>query len=173
VVLERDPANEEAAELAAEARRALARQQAAARRAEREETVADAPPPEATGAAEEPSAAPAEEAGPISPARLEIVAQVAGEGRVMVRDGQRNVATFNYEHFERRGMLRRQRPVTETARAPSVVSLSPGIHTLDFWVMPANEQAVHQQIRGVFRPGSTHTLRIVQHASGEVTARLE
>ncbi|HEX2253605.1 MAG TPA: protein kinase [Thermoanaerobaculia bacterium] len=173
-VLEVEPEHEAAAAVVEQARRALARRAAAARRAEREQTVAEPAPQEVPASAEERGATqPDEEMGPISPARLVIVAVAEGGGQVRVRDGQRELATFEYDHSERAGLLRRRRPVTGTTRAPDIVSLAPGAHTLDVWVTPLNERAIHHRLTGTFRPGATHTLRIVEHPSGEVTARLE
>jgi predicted Ser/Thr protein kinase len=169
VVLEVEPEHEAARDVARRARAALARE--AERRSEAAEGVAAGPemaPPPAV--ADETSATSSDTVA--QEGFLTLHADLHGEGRVRLRDGERLLFDQGYEFVDRVGVFRRKRP------RPGVVGfermeLPPGPHALRFWVLPAGGAGKEGSLELVLPPGESRTLHLSLDAAGELVVRLE
>jgi hypothetical protein len=157
VVLEVEPENEAAREVAERAQAALAR----AARQPRE----PAPPVEpAPTVAEADEAPPPGEPEPASPeariAHLTVILEAAGEGSLILNAGSERLLNVGYDHTERSGILRRKRPVRERATWPEF-EVAPGPTRIEFWITPSGEAARAGRVPTDLPAGETRTLRLV------------
>lgn len=155
-VLEVEPENEVAREVAERAQAALAR----AARQQRE----PAPPVErAPAVAEADDGPPPVEPEPAAPeariAHLTVVFEGAGEGRLILNAGDERLLNVGYDHTERGGLLRRKRPVR--SRAIWEFEVEPGPTAIEFWITPSGEAARAGSVRAELPPGEMRTLRLV------------
>jgi serine/threonine protein kinase len=158
VVLEVEPENEAAGELASRAQAALAR--AARQQQEPAPPVTESAP--AVVATDDPAAsAEPDAAAPESDvAHLTVVFEGAGEGRLMLNAGGKRLLNVGYDFYERTGLLRRKRPYRSRATYP-LFEVPPGPTPIEFWITPSGEAARAGSVRAVLPPGETRTLRLV------------
>jgi hypothetical protein len=138
---------------------------ALAREAVRREQLAAAPAEPVAPSVE----APREEAAAPPPAEayLSLRADVEGEGRVLLRDGERLLFDHGYEFVERVGVFRRRQP-----RAGVVgfqrMKLGPGLHELHFSVQPAGRARASGSVEVDLPPGGALTLRLTLGEGGQL-----
>jgi hypothetical protein len=170
VVLEIEPDNEIAGEVAERSRAALAR---AAResRARAAATDAVAEPVVAEGG---PAASPAvdEEAPVADVAFLTIYFEAAGEGRLILNADDVPLVNIGYDHYERVGLLRRKR-FFRSAKHFDPFEVAPGATTLEFWVTPTGEAARAGEVRAQLPAGEIRNLRIILDDADRLSWSLE
>jgi hypothetical protein len=158
VVLEVEPENEVARQVAERAQAALAR---AARQQREPAPPVEAPAPAVAAADDAPPPGEAEAASPEARiAHLTVILEAAGEGSLILNAGSKRLLNVGYDHTERTSVLRRKRPVRERATWPEF-EVAPGPTRIEFWITPSGEAARAGRVPTELLAGETRTLRLV------------
>jgi hypothetical protein len=170
LVLELMPGDAAARDLAQRSRTALDRR-------ERQRLVEQRRAEEASrqAAAEEEAAAaaapPADE--PVATeAYLSVRLETEGEGRLVVRAGDRLLADVGYEFVEKKGFFSRKRPYRGETKLEEI-AIDPGARQIHYEVKPNRGNAQTGTIDGDFPAGATRTLVLVYEPGAALVARLE
>jgi hypothetical protein len=168
VVLEIEPENEVAREVAERSQAALAR---AAR--ESQARVASDPPAEPTAEPDAMASAADEQDAPTADVSfLTVYFEAAGEGRLIVHADEVPLINVGYDHYERVGLLRRKKAYRSSKRFERF-EIPPGATTLEFWATPLGEAARAGEVRAQLPAGEHRTLKVILDDADRISWSLE